>query len=109
MFFLKNISATVLLSLPNITFATPAQDQTVDDFFKVSDIKTVTLNTLQDNDLANLGLNKETFWQFLEPEFKKIDSSNLSEEELRTSIQYYKNPEVQSLLKYALDKASNNK
>ena len=95
----QSIFLTILLSIGNISHATPAQDKTVEELFKVTDIKTTTLNNLQDKDLKDLGLDKEAFWREFEPEIIKIYSSNLTEEELQATIQYYKNPEVQSLLK----------
>lgn len=98
MAIIKSLILTILLSLSNIVFASPAQDQTVDQFFQVTNLKKVTLDTLTDQELANIGKTKEEFWTLYAPEVRKIYKNMLTEEELLASIKFYQTPEGHSLL-----------
>ena len=58
MAIIKSLILTILLSLSNIVFASPAQDQTVDQFFQVTNLKKLTMDTMTDQELANIGKTK---------------------------------------------------
>ena len=95
----KNLLFTALLCFSHSAFASPVQEKTLDEFFKVSDLKAITLSSFKESDLKDIGVTKEEFWQKFEPEIKKIYLSQTTEEELLKSIEYYQSPEVQSLQK----------
>ena len=96
---IKKLLFTVLLCFGHSAFASPLQEKTLDEFFKVSDIKAITLNSFKESDLKDIGVTKEEFWKKFEKKKKKIYFSQTTEEELLKSIEYYKSPEVQSLTK----------
>ena len=96
---IKNLLFTASLCFSHSAFSSPLQEKTLDEFFKVSDLKAITLNSFKESDLKDLGVTKEEFWQKFEPEIKRIYLSQTTEEELLKSIEYYQSPEVQSLQK----------
>ncbi len=91
----KNLLFTALLCFSHSAFASPVQEKTLDEFFKVSELKAITLSSFKESDLKDIGVTKEEFWQKFEPEIKRIYLSQTTEEELLKSIEYYQSPEVQ--------------
>jgi hypothetical protein len=98
MYFTRCVVFIVSICIGQIAFASPAQDKTVEEFFRISNLKKVTLDSLNDEDMQLFGKTKEGFWKQFEPEVKKIYKQVLTEEELRSSIQFYQSPEGRSLL-----------
>lgn len=90
---------TIFSGISQFSFALPAQEQTIEEFFKITDLKKMTLDSLDDNNLKILGKTKEGFWKQLEPKVRDIYKDVLTEEEILSSIQFYKTKEGQALLK----------
>ncbi|MEB5475495.1 DUF2059 domain-containing protein [Acinetobacter sp. ESL0695] len=98
---LKSIHQIILL-LGGIFFcqlsqATPASQASIDQLFKVLQIKENTQAMIKPQELKLLGLDKESYWNNIEPQLKELYKNNLSEEELQALNRFYQTPEGRSL------------
>lgn len=98
---LKSIHQIILL-LGGIFFcqlsqATPASQASIDQLFKVLQIKENTQAMVKPQELKLLGLDKESYWNNIEPQLKELYKNNLSEEELQALNRFYQTPEGRSL------------
>lgn len=98
---LKSIHQIILL-LGGIFFcqlsqATPASQASIDQLFKVLQIKENTQAMIKPQELKLLGLDKKSYWNNIEPQLKELYKNNLSEEELQALNRFYQTPEGRSL------------
>ncbi|MBF7691671.1 DUF2059 domain-containing protein [Acinetobacter pollinis] len=98
---LKSIHQIILL-LGGIFFcqlsqATPASQASINQLFKVLQIKENTQAMIKPQELKLLGLDKESYWNNIEPQLKELYKNNLSEEELQALNRFYQTPEGRSL------------
>ncbi|MHA3104227.1 DUF2059 domain-containing protein [Acinetobacter sp. ANC 3791] len=77
--------------------AQPASPKSIDQLFDILQIKQNTQSMVKPQQLQTLGLNKEQFWQDVEPQLKQLYQKNLSEEEVQALNRFYRTPEGQSL------------
>lgn len=98
---LKSISQILTLLgglfLFDLSHAQPASPTSINQLFDILKIKQNTQAMVKPQQLQMLGLNKEQFWQDVEPQLKQLYQSNLSEEEVQALNRFYRTPEGQSL------------
>ncbi|MHA3053804.1 DUF2059 domain-containing protein [Acinetobacter sp. ANC 4633] len=81
----------------DLSHAQPASPNSIDQLFDILQIKQNTQSMVKPQQLQMLGLNKEQFWQDVEPQLKQLYQKNLSEEEVQALNRFYRTPEGQSL------------
>ncbi|ESK40751.1 hypothetical protein P256_01206 [Acinetobacter nectaris CIP 110549] len=98
---LKSIHQIVLLLggifLCQLSQATPASQASIDQLFNTLQIKQNTQAMVKPQELKLLGLDKESFWNSVEPQLKTLYKNNLSEEEIQALDRFYQTPEGRSL------------
>ncbi|MCF9046950.1 DUF2059 domain-containing protein, partial [Acinetobacter nectaris] len=65
--------------------------------FNTLQIKQNTQAMVKPQELKFLGLDKEAFWNNVEPQLKALYKSNLTEEEIQALDRFYQTPEGRSL------------
>ncbi|SPL71562.1 DUF2059 domain-containing protein [Acinetobacter stercoris] len=86
-----------LISFSTIIYAEPAKMSSIDQLFKVTQVKKNVIENLNPKMFHAFGTTPEQYWKEVEPKLKKLYQSQLTEQEVQASLKFSETAEGKSL------------